>query len=118
MRGDHEEPKEPVRQDHLDPLVVRGHVALGIVAPVRVLPPPLEPARGQLVGREGHGPRGEAARDDHGPLAVPGRVVRHDLGVGRDVLGNKARHFFQIFFEIFSTSKIFVLFFVLEFILS
>ena len=56
----HEEAKEPIGQEHLDPLVVRGQVALGVVALVCVLPAPLISTGSQLVGSQGTGARGEA----------------------------------------------------------
>ena len=42
----------PVREEHLDLLVVAGQVALGVVALVGVLLAPLESARRQLVRRQ------------------------------------------------------------------
>ncbi len=39
----HEEPEEPVTEEHLDLLVVGREVALGIVPLVSILPTPLEP---------------------------------------------------------------------------
>ena len=60
LSGNHEEAQEPVREEHLDLLVVAGQVALGVVALVGVGSAPLEPAGGQLVGRQGAGAGGEA----------------------------------------------------------
>merc|ERR1712127_224032 len=57
LSGHHEEPEEAIREQHLDLLVVRGQVALRVVALVSVGPAPL-------------GAGGEGAGDDHRFLAV------------------------------------------------
>ena len=59
LSGNHEEPQEPVGEEHLHLLVVAGQVALGVVALVRVSPAPLEPTGCQLVGSQRAGARGE-----------------------------------------------------------
>lgn len=60
---DHEEAEEAVGQEHLHPLIVGGEVTLGIVPFVRVLPAPLVPARGQFVGCQRAGARGETEKE-------------------------------------------------------
>lgn len=89
LRRHHEEAQELVRQEHLDTLVVRREITLGVVASVRVLLAPLETAWRQLVGHQGAGARRETARDDDSLLPVPSRVFRHDLGVRGDILRGK-----------------------------
>merc|ERR1719510_899753 len=49
LSGNHEEAKEPIRQEHLDFLIVGGKVTLGVVALVRVGSTPLKTRWGQLV---------------------------------------------------------------------
>ena len=70
---------------------MRRQIAFRVVALVRVLATPLEAAGRQFVGGEGTGAGREAARDDHRLLAVPRRVVGHDLGVRGDVLRRQLR---------------------------
>ena len=82
----HEEAEELVRQQHLDSLVVRREVALGVVATISVLLAPLETAGRQLVGHQRARAGRETGRDDHSLLAVPGGVVGHHLGMRRYVL--------------------------------
>ena len=58
----HKEAQEAVRQQHLNPLIVGGQVALGVVARVCILSSPLVAARRQLVGSECARAWGEAER--------------------------------------------------------
>ena len=96
LGGHHEEAEEAVGEQHLHLLVVRGHVALGVVALVGVLLAPLEAARRELVGGERHRAGRERARDDDGLLAIPGHVVAHNLGVGGHVLGRELRQLVRL----------------------
>ena len=66
LGGDHEEPKEPVRQKHLDLLIVRGQVAVGVVPRVLIISAPLKPQWGQFVGRQGAGPRSKTSEGKEG----------------------------------------------------
>ncbi len=91
LRRHHEEAEEAIAEEHLNALVVRGQVALRVVALVRVLFAPLEAAGRELVGGERHGAGRERARDYDCLLAVPAQVVRHDLGVDADVLRGQLR---------------------------
>lgn len=86
LRWDHEEAQEPIREQHLDPLVVGGHVSLGVVALVCVLPAPVITTGSQLVGRQGAGSGCEAGRDDDSLLSIPHRIISHDLSMSGDVL--------------------------------
>ena len=65
---DHEEAKEPIREEHLDLLVVRGQVPVGIVARVLVVSAPLVTGRGQLVRRQRARARSEAEERERTPL--------------------------------------------------
>mmetsp|Transcript_62206 Transcript_62206/g.196851 ORF Transcript_62206/g.196851 Transcript_62206/m.196851 type:complete len:1067 (-) Transcript_62206:4174-7374(-) len=90
--GNHVEAHEAVREEHLHLLVVRWEVAVRVGARVPVGPPPLVPARRELVRREATAPRGEARRDDDALLPVPVLVPLEDLGVHRHVLRRQLRH--------------------------
>lgn len=59
----HEEAQEAVRQKHLNPLIVGGQVALGVVALVCVLSAPLVPTGSQLVGRQSAGAGSETRNE-------------------------------------------------------
>jgi len=65
LRRRHEEAKEAVRQQHLDLLVVRRQVALGIVAGVLVLTTPFIAAWSQLVRSQRARARSETAHTVH-----------------------------------------------------
>lgn len=79
LAGHHEEAQEAIRQQHLHPLVVRGQVPLGVVPLVCVLPAPLIPAGGQLVGSEGAGAGGETEKGGGGG---GNRLIQHRMKGG------------------------------------
>ena len=60
---DHEEPQEPVGEQHLDLFIVRGEVAVRVVPRVLIVATPFIAQRSQLVGRERAGTWGEAKRE-------------------------------------------------------
>lgn len=60
------------------PLRPRGGVPVSLA--------PLEALRGELVGGQAAGPRGEAARDHDRLLSVPRLVVRHDPDVDKKTM--------------------------------
>ena len=60
---DHEESQEPVGEQHLDLLIVRGEVAVRIVPCILVVATPFIAQRSQLVGSERAGTWGEAKRE-------------------------------------------------------
>jgi len=92
VRGNHEEAEEAIGQQHLDLLVVRWQVSLGVVPLVAVVLPPLEPTRSQPVRRQRHGSRRETAGDNNAPLTVP-RILGDDLRMEGHILGRQLRQF-------------------------
>ena len=75
----------PVTEQHLNFLIMRRQVA-GRIAAVLVLPAPLIPRRGQLVGCQCTAARCEAASDDNASFTIPALVALQHLGMHGDVL--------------------------------
>jgi hypothetical protein len=68
----------------------------GIVSSVGVRSAPIVASRCQLVRGQRHRAWRERTRDDNGLLAVPRRVIIHDLGMCRDVLRRQLRQFIRL----------------------
>ena len=76
----HVEAHEPVTEQHLHLLIVRRQVACWVAA-VLVLPAPLIPSWGELVGCQGAATWSEAACDDDAALSIPALVALQHLGM-------------------------------------
>ena len=76
----------PVRQQHLDLLIVSWLVSSRILACLARLAAPLVAAWRQLVGRQRAGARCEGACDCHTPLSVPTLLALQHLCMLHNVL--------------------------------